>query len=329
MVLSIVSGQIIALVVAVSALVTKVLFDRFSFNLPSLQNAFGYAVLALLASIKGVDRPSRGILGSMFLIALADSQATFLGNLAYRFDVSIASVGMLSSFTVPCAMVLSRVFLKVRYLKTHYLGTLVALLGMFSVVYADSGTSDSSRGSGSGNALYGDLLVLLGSFFYAMSNVASEYLLKGESVSITLYMFLLGLFGSCISLLQYAVLESRREFGDFDEHKRQVAGLIMAHALVFALCYLLVTLYLKRFDSVVFNLSLLTTDVWGLLFGHFIFKEQVQLLKLAGFACIVLGVGLYNYQQPIENQRHIEESLEESTMIQQEPESVEMYQCHT
>ena len=48
--------------------------------------------------------------------------------------------------------------------------------------------------------LLGDLLCLIGSFLYAVSNVAQEFLVKNHTV--TEYLGLLGVFGSVVSATQ-------------------------------------------------------------------------------------------------------------------------------
>jgi drug/metabolite transporter (DMT)-like permease len=60
-------------------------------------------------------------------------------------------------------------------------------------------------------------------------------------------------------------------------------------ALSFALVYSLAAKFLAMYDSVAFNLNLLTANVWGVLFGILFFDEAFELLTLLGFLCIVLG----------------------------------------
>ena len=55
----------------------------------------------------------------------------------------------------------------------------------------------SCKGS---SPLLGDLFCLIGSFLYAVSNVAQEFLVKNHTV--TEYLGLLGMFGSIVSAAQ-------------------------------------------------------------------------------------------------------------------------------
>jgi solute carrier family 35 protein F1/2 len=308
-------GQFIAFIVAISALFTKLLVDDLNAASPAFQLALGYGTCCLLFlypfyQVNKTDPLSWKTILSLFFVSIADSQASFLGNLAYNFEVSIASVGMLSSFTIPCAMVLSYFFLRVRYKTKHFLGTFIALLGLVFVVTSDilvnngdtkSTVNGTSPGSSNGttsdisSAVIGDLLVILGSAVYAVSNVASEAFVK--SGSIYQYLVWLGFFGCIISLCQFAIFEAPTSFKKV-ENSSLTAFVFIGYALVFALIYWTAAKFLAMYDSVVFNLSLLTTDVWGLIFGLLIFNEYIHVLKLLGFAFVVAGVVIYNLESP-------------------------------
>ena len=89
--------------------------------------------------------------------------------------------------------------------------------------------------------------------------------------------------------------------------------LLILFGITFSLIYLGAAKFLAKYDAVVFNLSLLTTDVWGLLFGYFIFEEEVSAFKLIGFVSIVIGVYIYNTRPPVK-------SLEQHVPIQAQEE---------
>ena len=336
LIISVIFGQLLSFMVALTALFTKVLNDNYDISSPALQDTIGYSVVFLIALYPcGIlnfnfrkDFDHKMVLG-LFLIAIADSQAAFFDNLAYNFSVSIASVGMLSSFTIPCVMCISYCFLKLRYLKNHYLGTGIALIGLIFVIFSDVLSSsdaemlpidDSLNGSSTdattvSSTIIGDFLIIVGSGFYAVSNVATEAFVKSRDI--WLYLTWLGFFGALISLIQFL----STELSFWSDYQTQtdkadpgiVAMLLILFGFTFSLIYLGAAKFLAKYDAVVFNLSLLSTDVWGLVFGYFIFEEEVSALKLIGFVSIVIGVYIYNTRPPVK-------SLEQHVPIQAQEE---------
>lgn len=104
----------------------------------------------------------------LFLCSVVDSHATILIIYAYTMT-SITSVMIIEDFSIPSAVVLSIVFLKVSYFKRHWLGISVCILGI-SVGFLNDflyfkETSEASR------PILGDVCALLGAFLYATENV--------------------------------------------------------------------------------------------------------------------------------------------------------------
>jgi len=321
LVLAVITGQLLAFVIAVSAVFTKLLYDVHNVSSPALQNVIGYGLTFVLFLYpcgfpKELPHQDKKTVLALFFVAIADSQAAFFDNLAYGFGVSIASVGMLSSFTIPCVMVLSYCFLKVRYGRKHFTGVAVALLGLVCVVVADvigvtsgsgngpggldvNGTTESNSTSNSDEGLHdsviGDILILVGCVFYAVSNVSTEAFVK--TGSLFQYLVWLGFFSSFISLIQWGILEGPAALANAKD-VGTVPALFFFHALTFVTLYWGCGMFLARFDAVVMNLSFLTTDVWGIIFGYFVFSEEIHALKFVGFVAIVIGVVLYNMESP-------------------------------
>ncbi|KAH9254177.1 hypothetical protein BASA81_007766 [Batrachochytrium salamandrivorans] len=270
----IVFGQVLSFLVAIGAVCTKMLYTEYKFSSPALQNMLGYALTFMVFVIPCAQHVVEWKAAlAIALVAIADSQADFLGSLAYSYGVSIASVGMLASFTIPCAMLFSYLFLHVRYLRLHFAGCLVAFLGLVFVVLADVDISNNNGTEALNSTtpefddrhdpVFGDFLVIVGSAVYAAANVATEKFVKAKSLIV--YLVWLCLFGWCISCIQFLALEQ--------ENLAKVANnpdiwlLFVPAGVLFCVSYYTIGKYLQLYDSVMFNLSLLTTDVWGILFG--------------------------------------------------------------
>ena len=55
---------------------------------------------------------------------------------------------------------------------------------------------------------------------------------------------------------------------------------------------------MQKADAAVFNLSLLTSDVYGVLAGKYLFGEALNSLYYVAFGVIVIGLILYNHKPP-------------------------------
>ncbi|KAK3015315.1 hypothetical protein RJ639_006163 [Escallonia herrerae] len=120
---------------------------------------------------------------------------------------------------------------------------------------------------GGTNPLKGDILVIVGSMLYAISNVSEEFLVK--SADRVELMAMLGLFGAIISACQIGILER-------DELKS-------IHWSAGAMC-----------GSTMLNLSLLTSDMWAVLIRIFAYHEKVDWMYFVAFAAVAVGLVVYS-----------------------------------
>jgi solute carrier family 35, member F1/2 len=229
--------------------------------------------------------------------ALLDVEANYLVILAYNYT-SITSIMLLDCFTIPCAMVLSYTFLSCRYTKRHLAGTSLCIFGLVCIVISDTvlvkdgqGDDGSSTGtSDSGNhAWYGDVLCLVGSALYACSNVLQESMVKFHNRE--QYLGLLGSFGALIALVQCLSTELTKI--ERTEFSSEVILYIVGFVTCLFLMYINTSAFLQQGDAILFNLSLLTSDVYAVIFSYFITGHLVPWMYF--FAFFLVAVGLYTY----------------------------------
>ena len=257
-------------------------------------------------------------------VAFADVMANYLIVKAYQ-DTSLASAILLDCFALPCCAVLSFWFLNVRYSKRHLLGVLLCVIGLGLNVLSDaqssetvgpatsSGNSSSSSSSTSAvapspsrplapapaplypNALRGDLLVIIAASLYAVSNVAQERLVKtGNRVE---FLGMLGSFGTVLCGILLATVE-RDELllSGFDSIATlQLSGFVVC---LFSM-YCVTSKFLQEGDALLFNLSTLTSDVYGVAFQVFLFRSSPHWLYGVAFVCVLSGVLVYG-DEPIQ-----------------------------
>jgi solute carrier family 35, member F1/2 len=229
---------------------------------------------------------SRQLLGYYLGAALIDVEANFLIIQAYNYT-SITSIMLLDCFTIPCAMGLSHVFLGCRYTYRHLYGVLLCILGLICIVISDLSSEDTMYGS---SPFYGDLLCLLGSGLYAISNVCQEYLVKYHDRDE--YLGFVGSCGAVISLVQLLSL-------NFNQlRKTNFTSTVLVSISGFVSClflmYINTSAFLQHGDSTFFNLSLLTSDIYAVLFSYFFYGSLVKWLYFVAFALVASGLFIYH-----------------------------------
>mmetsp|Transcript_25953 Transcript_25953/g.25530 ORF Transcript_25953/g.25530 Transcript_25953/m.25530 type:complete len:166 (-) Transcript_25953:185-682(-) len=165
-------------------------------------------------------------------------------------------------------MILSYIFLKHRYNKYQYSGAAIALCGVCVIIISDLRDNNWLWGG----TIEGDLFVLIGSILYAVTNVYVEYLMKNEHGPQE-YLVVLGGCGSVIMLVESICLEI--------EKIRSIDGVYqvlcyMGFSFTMLMIYSCTPYYFERYGAAMFNLSLLTAMVYGLLFGIMIFGESMS-----------------------------------------------------
>uniref|UniRef100_A0A915JPM1 Solute carrier family 35 member F1 n=1 Tax=Romanomermis culicivorax TaxID=13658 RepID=A0A915JPM1_ROMCU len=205
------------------------------------------------------------------ILAFIDVQANFLVVKAYQYT-NLASIQVLDCFTIPVVLVLSFIFLYVRYLLSHILGVAICLIGIGCLVWGDV---VNGKGVGGSDKLLGDIFCLSGAALYGVSNVAEEKLLK--RFSRTEYLGMVGIFGSVISGIQLALIE-RENLAQVPWHHYEIIILYLAFALCMFTFYSLVTVVIQKTSAAMYNLNILTADFYTLLAGLVIFEYTVSFI---------------------------------------------------
>lgn len=201
---------------------------------------------------------------------------------------------LLDCFTIPCAMLLSYTFLSCSYTWKHFVGVVICLSGLICIVINDT-YSSSSDGEDTANQhpLIGDMLCLVGAVLYACSNVLQEKIVKFSDR----YTFIgrLGLFGFLIALVQFIFLDlsGMRSASYSVETVFSMAGFVGCLFLM----YINTSAFLQGSDAIVFNLSLLTSDVYAVIFTYFFSGYLVSWLYFLSFALVIAGLTVYHSEK--------------------------------
>mmetsp|Transcript_15889 Transcript_15889/g.32240 ORF Transcript_15889/g.32240 Transcript_15889/m.32240 type:complete len:370 (+) Transcript_15889:77-1186(+) len=295
-------GQIISVLITGTGAFSSLLAAD-GIDIPVTQSSLNYILLCL--HLPWVARTIRreGLAAPAWRYAVwaaCDVEANFFVVWAYQYT-SIASVMLLDCFAIPCSMVLSRVLMGSEYTRGHVASCLICVAGLMLTVTSDV-VSGKVGTSPKGPAWYGDLLVICGAALYGLSNVLQESLLKGGGRRCeTLGM--LGFWGTLLSCLQAALLE-RSTLLECTWSAEKILWLLGFQLCLFFM-YVLTSAFLMRADAALFNLSLLTSDLYSVIFSWRVQHGTVTWMYSAAFITTLSGLALYHTQPPVAPQRSV------------------------
>uniref|UniRef100_A0A1A7WTR3 Solute carrier family 35, member F2 n=1 Tax=Iconisemion striatum TaxID=60296 RepID=A0A1A7WTR3_9TELE len=287
-------GQVLSLLICGTAVTCQLLADS-KVETPMFQSFLNYALLLLtyttfLCTRKGDDnilQILRTKWWKYLVMGLADVEANYAVVKAYQFT-TLTSIQLLDCFVIPVLMALSWILLKTRYKLVHFVAVMVCLLGVGAMVGADF-LAGRDQGSTS-DVLLGDSLVLLSAVLYAVSNVCQEHTVKNESR--VEFLGMMGLFGTLISGVQFAVFETHAvKAVKWDRCIILLFGLYVS--IMYAL-YSFMPVVVRMTSATAVNLSLLTADLFSLFCGLFLFHYKFSVLYLISFAVITGGFIMFN-----------------------------------
>ncbi|WJX79485.1 hypothetical protein P8452_62598 [Trifolium repens] len=260
-------GQLLSFSIALMS-ITSSLIAQFGVDAPLTQSLFTYGSLALVYGSILLYRHQKPLVSWYWylLLGFADAQGCYLVIKAYQYS-SITSVTLLDCWVVPWVILLTWIFLGTRYSLWQLGGGTLCVLGLSLVLLSD--TWDGSDGGGS-KTLLGDVLVIVGTVFYAISNVGEEFCVKNKDRIEVVTM--IGVYGFLVTAIEVSILELKTL-----ESIKWSADIVLAFAgygVSSFLFYSLAPFVLKLSGSTMFNLSLLTSDMWAVVFRVFFYHEK-------------------------------------------------------
>ncbi|XP_066922154.1 solute carrier family 35 member F2-like [Clytia hemisphaerica] len=291
---TIVSGQILSLMLSGTGTAATALSVKYKAETPSLNAFFMYVILASTFGVYAATRKEfktivRKHWWKYLIVAILDVEANYLLTKAYTYT-TLTSVQLCDSFTIPTTMVISFIFLRIRYKVIHYIGVILCIGGAVCLIFTDG----NDKSNNARNEILGDVIALTAAVLYGISNVGQEYLVKKYSAQ--MYLGIVGIVGFVITGLQTAIIE-RNDIASID-FKWQVGMLYFAFAICQYFYYTMMPVVMKLSSATVMNLSLLTSDLYTLLIGLLIFDYQFSNMYFVAFAGILTGLITYNVRPP-------------------------------
>ncbi|XP_056159615.1 uncharacterized protein LOC130135153 isoform X1 [Syzygium oleosum] len=279
-------GQVVSFVMALGSFSSSLIADL-GVDAPLTQMFFAYLALALVFGSILLYRRRRLLVSWYWylLLGIVDVQGNYLVNKAYQYS-SITSVTLLDCWTIAWVLVLTRVFLGTRYSLLQLFGAALCILGLGLVLLSDAGVG----GGGGSKPLLGDILVIGGTVFYAISNVGEEFCVKKKDLVEVVSM--IGLYGSLVSVVEISIFE-RQSIESITWSTELVLAFVGYALSCFAFCTFAPSV-LKMSGAAMFNLALLTSDMWAVVVRILIYNQQVDRLYYLAFAIVVVGLVIYS-----------------------------------
>ncbi|CAH8269144.1 unnamed protein product [Arabidopsis lyrata] len=300
-------GQIISLFSTLISFTASEI-ARKGISAPTSQSFLGYVSLALVYG--GIMLYRRSTIKvkwyNYFLLAFVDVEANFLVVKAYQ-NTSMTSIMLLDCWAIPCVLVFTWVFLRTKYRLMKTSGVFICIIGVVMVVFSDVHAGDRAGGS---NPVKGDFLVIAGASLYAVSNVTEEYLVK--SADMIELMSFLGLFGAIIAAIQIGIFE--RGTLKAIHWSTEAILLYLGVALALFMFYSLITVLIMTNGATMFNLSLLTSDMWAVLIRTFGYHEKVDWLYFLAFATTATGLIVYSMKEKDQEEHRTGKVVDEEAM---------------
>ncbi len=108
------------------------------------------------------------------------------------------------------------------------------------------------------------------------------------------YLGMIGVFGACISGTQMMILEREKIFLEVSWTYDLVLYLV-GFVTCLVLMYINTSSFLKKSDAALFNLSLLTSDVYAVVFSFLVYHTLVHWLYYIAFVLSIWGTYLYHF----------------------------------
>jgi solute carrier family 35 protein F1/2 len=192
-------------------------------------------------------------------------------------------------------MFLSWVYMRPKYTWSQITGVLVCIGGLGMLVGSDLLTNKNWEPVSKGK---GDAFMIAGATLYGITNATEELFVRNSPLYEVVGQ--LGMWGFIICLSQAAGLEHKQWVEATWDGR--IAGLLVAYTAAMFILYTTAPILYRMASSTYYNLSLLSSDFYGLLFGLFLYHYSPYWLYFPAFAIVIVGLVIYFWSSAPEEQ---------------------------
>lgn len=300
-VFSLLAGQVVSLCITCTTVTTQELVNR-GLSLPTMQNNFLYFLLFVTYTPYTIYKYGFKGWGKLLLrdgwkyviLAASDVEGNFLVVKAYSYT-DLLSCMLLDAWAIPICLLFSWIYMRIKYRWAQLLGILICVGGLGALVRSDLNTGKNWQAVSKGK---GDAFMIAGSTLYGFTNATEEFFVRKRPLYEVVG--LLGMFGFIINGIQASALEHTLiKNGNWNG---TTGGLLVAYTSAMFILYSVAPLLYRSASSAYFNLSLLSSDFYGLLFGLFLFHYRPYWLYFVSYAVVIIGLVIYFWSSAPEEQ---------------------------
>ncbi|KAG9037532.1 hypothetical protein FRB95_005114 [Tulasnella sp. JGI-2019a] len=301
MLLSLLAGQLVSLAITCTSVVSTNLAMR-GFNAPTTQNLFLYFSLMCIYTPYTIYRYGWKGWGRLimkdgwkyFILAACDVEGNFLVVKAYQYT-TLLSCMLLDCWAIPVCMFFQWFWQRPKYHWTQFLGIFIILAGLGMDIASDHLTDKDYPAA---NMVKGDIFMLIGATFYGFTNATEEKFVRDSPLYEVVGQ--LGLWGTLINGIQAAGLE--HQMMRDSTWNSMTIGLLVAYTSAMIILYTVAPILYRMASSTYYNLSILSSDFYGLLFGLFLYHYKPYFLYFISFPVTIVGLIVYFWSLPLETQ---------------------------
>jgi len=299
-ILSLIAGQVVSLCITCTNVTTTELVNR-GWTLSTTQGFFTYFSLFITYTPYTIYKYGFKGWGNLILrdgwkyiiLAACDVEGNFLVIKAYQYT-DLLSCMLLDAWAIPVCLFFSWLYMGTKYHWTQLLGVFICIGGLGMLVASDEITSKSWQAIAKGK---GDGFMIAGATLYGFTNATEEFFVRKRPLYEVVGQ--LGMWGFIINGIQSSALEGKlmKEVPWTGE----IIGILMAFTASMMILYTVAPLLYRMASSAYFNLSLLSSDFYGLLFGLFLYHFRPYWLYFISFSVVIVGLITYFwYSRPEE-----------------------------
>jgi solute carrier family 35 protein F1/2 len=228
------------------------------------------------------------------LLAACDVEGNFTVVKAYQFTDLLSCI-LLDAWAIPICLILCYVYMRTTYHWTQILGVLISVGGLGMLVGSDLLTDKNYPALNKGK---GDAFMIIGATLYGISNATEEFFVRKAPLYEVVGQ--MGMWGTLINGIQASALEHEgMKTATWDSF---TIGLLIAYTSSMVILYTIAPMLYRWASSAYFNLSLLTSDFFSLLFGLFLFHFKPFWMYFPAYAIVVTGLIIYFWHSTPEEQ---------------------------
>ncbi|CAE6423252.1 unnamed protein product [Rhizoctonia solani] len=317
-VMALLGGQLVSICITCTSVSTTELVNR-GWSLPTTQTFFLYFSLFIVYTPYTIYQYGFKGWGNVvikdgwkyFILAACDVEANFLVVNAYKYT-NLLSCMLLNSWAIPTCAFFAWLYMRPKYHWTQLIGILICIGGMGMLIASDHLTGTGQYPAAS--MVKGDLFMLAGATLYGFTNATEEFFVRNRPLYEVIGQ--LGLYGMIINAIQASGLEHKDM--RTANWNGGVIGLLFAYTIAMLILYTVAPLIYRAASSVYYNLSLLSSNFYGLLFALGLYHQRPYWLYFIAFVVIIFGLVSYFWHSTPEEQGKLDPQKPE--YVQQKPE---------